>query len=146
MENKMNFKNVYREHLRKELSRPDIRQEKEAFLRENFSEPALPVGAPGFWVPSLAMAALFAFFLQLVPAVNFEPNPSNQKMFTLPATQPAFKSMIVKKTRAQRREEKKGIHIKRLVAKGGPIRVFSGTSEGRSVAVIWVTKASPQAA
>ncbi len=106
----------YRNYLEREIIRPEIRLEKEKFIRTHFwKEPALFLTlTPGFTVPALCLTLVFCAFL----------------LFQAPPTPNPFGRAAV--------FQKPQVEVRRAASKTGAIMVYQKVYNGAPFTIVWV--------
>lgn len=163
-EDEKNLKELYRESLSRELSRPAIQDAKKQLLSEFFSpapQPVFSFFSPGFLVPAAAVLALCFFFSHLqqraVPAAG-PAAPIYQTFGTImeEAKAQRYAAQAQAREEAEQRAQaaaaakladdplrnhmKPRVEVKRVSSRVGPTMVYQRSYRDVPVTIIWVFK------
>ncbi len=116
---------AYKDFMQQELSRREIQDDKKKFVRSYFEEPSQPLFPLGMALPLLALALLFAFFLQIKP-VPYGP------YLAAPAAVPA----ALQEEPEEHFDD--SVHVKRVSSSWGPVMIYQKEHEGTPVTIVWV--------
>lgn len=114
-------KNTFRDYISREVSRPQIQEDKKNFL-QSFYQPQ-PFFEISWMIPAGVLAAVFVFFLNLTPS----PWPSPPK--GRGDSEAHDSAQIYKKQR---------VIVKRVASQTGPTLIYQRSFRNIPVTVIWV--------
>lgn len=162
------LKDLYRESLSRELSRPEIQDAKNQLLSEFFSpapQPVFSLFSPGFSIPAFAVLAVCFFFSNLQQQVRPVAGPEAPIYQTFGTIMEEAKA---RRYEAQAREREEAelkaqiaaaekladdpvrnhmtprVQVKRVSSRVGPTMVYQRSYQDVPVTIIWVFKGGGQ--
>jgi len=118
----------YREMIREEIKRPELRQEKREFIARYFSTEPVFLFRPGFFVPALSFCVLFLFFIVLRPATVQMPPASDQTVRILSSA--AVPEGL--------EDDAPPVTVKRVSSNVGPTLVYQKMIHDVPISIVWV--------
>lgn len=113
------IKEIYREHLRRELARPELAREKSEFIARHFEEEPLAALSPAAFAPALGLIVL------LVALVFLQPQAVPIKTKTL-------------ETRLEAAYTLSEVAVKRLSSRMGSTLVYQKSYQETPITIVWV--------
>lgn len=130
------IRELYREHLKRELARPEVAHEKKEFIARCFEERPVAVLSPAAFAPALSLVALFIVlvFLQqpMLPTKSLESVPEGA--YTLSESVVPYPPSAM----TAPPDEKPSVVVKRITSRMGSTLVYQKSYQETPITIVWV--------
>ena len=136
MEDEHQIGGLYREHLKRELARPELAREKREFIARHFEGGPLAALSPAAFAPALSLVVLLValvFLQQGVPEKTKTMETRPEAAYTLSES---ILPLPASATTAVRDE--RPVVVKRLSSRAGSTLVYQKSYQETPITIVWV--------